>query len=334
MTKNHPYIGLPTAAFWRPAVAERRPGTVEGLYRRRFEITQTDRIATAGSCFAQHIARRLRQNGYSVLDLEPAPRGMGSETQLKLGYGLYSARYGNIYTVRQFLQLLRESLGKFEPVDAVWQKEGRWFDALRPSVEPDGLDTPEDVIAHRRFHLRHVKNLMRKADVVIFTLGLTEAWVHRASGTVYPLAPGIVAGTFDPEVYEFKNFSFEEITADFRKIRMLFKRANPAARFILTVSPVPLAATASGDHVLAATMRSKSILRAATSSLVEEFEDVDYFPSYELIASPFSEGRFFAQDRRNVTGTGVDTVMRVFFSEHPPHAVARTANGRERIVDE
>ena len=43
---------------------------------------------------------------------------------------------------------------------------------------------------------------------------------------------------------------------------------NPKARLVLTVSPVPLAATASGSHVLPATIYSKSVLRAAAQESV------------------------------------------------------------------
>ena len=33
----------------------------------------------------------------------------------------------------------------------------------------------------------------RDLDVFVFTLGLTEAWVAKADGAVFPLAPGVVS---------------------------------------------------------------------------------------------------------------------------------------------
>jgi hypothetical protein len=98
----------------------------------------------------------------------------------------------------------------------------------------------------------------------------------------------------------------------------MLKKINPRVRFILTVSPVPLVATADDQHVLVATTYSKSTLRSACGELYDRFEDVDYFPSYELIASPWSRGRFFESNLRSVTTEGVETVMRMFASEHPP----------------
>jgi hypothetical protein len=68
-----PYSELPPRNFWRSGAAETNPRTVENLYRKKFSITQTDKIATAGSCFAQHVSNYLQKNGFSVLDVEPSP---------------------------------------------------------------------------------------------------------------------------------------------------------------------------------------------------------------------------------------------------------------------
>jgi hypothetical protein len=314
----NPYLGLPASAFWRTAVAQCRPETVENIYERRFSIAPGDRIATAGSCFAQNIGRRLKRHGYTILDTEPPPRGLDKEGKSSFGYDMYSARYGNVYTARQLLQLIQAARGKFDPADIVWEKDGRFYDALRPNVEPQGLDSPEEVSALRTDHLASVRSMIRQTDVFIFTFGLTEAWLHTESGTVYPTAPGTMAGVYDPQIHSFKNFGYEEVLADFLSVRHIFQRSNPNVRFLLTVSPVPLVATAADQHVLSATTRSKSVLRAVAGALAERYEDVDYFPSYELIASSFSEGRFYEPDRRNVTTDGVDLVMRYFFAQHPP----------------
>ena len=69
---RNPYKGIPQEAFWRSGVADPAPD-LTNIYRKRFDIGPQDLIATAGSCFAQHIARHLRQRGYRVMDVEPAP---------------------------------------------------------------------------------------------------------------------------------------------------------------------------------------------------------------------------------------------------------------------
>jgi hypothetical protein len=289
---------------------------LEELHVPKFEIGPSSRIATAGSCFAQHIARHLRSSGVGVLDLEPPPPGLSLEHARRFGFGIYSARYGNIYLVRQLLQLARESLGRFAPVDAVWERDGKYFDALRPLVEPQGMTTPGEVTANRRDHLEAVRRLLHRADTLVFTLGLTEGWVHAPSGTVFPTAPGVLAGSFDPAVYSFRNFSYDEIRSDFLELRDLVRGVNPGMRFLLTVSPVPLAATASGNHVLVATTHSKSVLRAVAGQLTAELADVDYFPSYEIVNTPGRRDFFFESNLRDVTEAGVRAVMEVFFEAY------------------
>jgi hypothetical protein len=136
-----PYSGLPQYAFWHAGVANQKPETITDLYRPKFAITPVKRVATAGSCFAQHIARSMRARDFSVIDVEPPPVGLDTTSTAEFGYGLYSARYGNIYTSRQPLQLFREAEDEFHPADPIWKKGERYYDAMRPSVEPDGLST-------------------------------------------------------------------------------------------------------------------------------------------------------------------------------------------------
>jgi hypothetical protein len=318
-----PYEGLPSGRFWKTGVSGQDPHNVADLYTKRFDIRRHDRIATAGSCFAQHIGRHLRKRGFAVMDSEPAAPKLPDAIAQKFGYGLYSARYGNIYTARQLLQLACEAYGTFAPANPVWKRGQRYFDALRPSVEPEGLAGADHVLRHRERHLQKVRRVFDSADVFVFTFGLTESWVDRQTGTVYPTAPGTIAGAFDPDIHAFRNFTYEEVLADFIAFRALLKTRNPSLKFLLTVSPVPLVATASGEHVLVATTYSKSVLRAVAGRLVQMFDDVDYFPSYELIASAFSRGAFYENNLRSVSDEGVELVMRMFFDTHGGHRAGR-----------
>jgi hypothetical protein len=315
---SSPYKSLPPSAFWRTGVVESDPSRLEGIYKKKFDITPDDWIATAGSCFAQHISRHLRSAGFRVLDVEPPPPGMTEEAARAFGYNLFSARYGNIYTVRQLLQLLQEATGKGTPSNIIWERNGRFFDALRPSVEPDGFASTEEVEIHRRSHLRQIGRMLRKTRVFIFTFGLTEAWTDRMSGTVYPTAPGTIAGHYDPDRFTFRNFPFRDIYSDFVEVRRILKQLRPEIQFVVTVSPVPLTATASGRHVLAATAYSKSILRAVAGQLEQEFDDVDYFPSYEIITNPAARSGFFGDNLRNIDQAGVAAAMQTFMSGHVP----------------
>jgi hypothetical protein len=87
---------------------------------------------------------------------------------------------------------------------------------------------------------------------------------------------------------------------------------------ILTVSPVPLVATAETDHVLTATVYSKSVLRAVAGELAAGDDCVAYFPSYELITGALARGQYFEENMRSVKPEGVAYVMQHFLEAHPP----------------
>ena len=314
----NPYSGLPSSAFWKTGVTQENPYAIDNIYKKKFDIKPDTQIATAGSCFAQHISRHLKRNGFQVIDEEKAPLGLPDELHQKYGFSMYSARYGNIYTVKQLLQLAQEVAGERKPKNYVWKKNGKYFDALRPAVEPEGHKKEQEVIEHRNFHIQKVKDVFTKMDLFIFTLGLTEMWVHKESGTVYPTAPGTICGEFDEDIYEFKNAEFQEIIRDFNEFQRIVRkiRSNNEFKILLTVSPVPLTASASGKHVLVSTVHSKSILRAVAGQLSTNQAQIDYFPSFEIVNNPRLHSTSFKENLRSVRDETVQTVMKHFSREH------------------
>ena len=324
-SKGHPYHGLPAERFWRHAVENVRPDQVDPVIRTKFQINPVTRIATAGSCFAQRISERLGDRGFNFLQTEIPPGEMAAAEAARLNYGAFTARFGFLYTARQLRQLIERAYGDYTPADSVWQLEnGRFVDPFRPRIEPDGFHSVEELENSRTQHLAAVRRMFETLDVFIFTLGLTEAWRDKTNDAVLPIAPGVAGGTLDFERYEFVNFTVSEVDDDLQKFVAYLSKVNPAARVILTVSPVPLVATYADRHVLASTMYSKSVLRVAAEQVAQRHPHCDYFPSYEIIAGSFNRGRYFGDDLRAVTPAGVDHVMRLFFGHYAPTADSET----------
>lgn len=311
---SNPYSGLPDHAFWREAVGQVPGFALDPTVGSALRFSKKTRIATAGSCFAQHIARRLRDSGYSYYIAEPGPAELGPEERTRLGYGVFSARYGNLYTARQLLQLFDQAFGTFEPAVRAWRRaDGRFVDPYRPRVEPDGYARPNDVRRARKMHLARVKTMFERLDVMVFTLGLTESWIAKADGAVLPLAPGVAGGRWQPSDYAFVNWKAGEVRDDLIAFADRLAAVNERAKIILTVSPVPLVATYSGQHVLRATVYSKAALRVAAEEAAASRPQITYFPSFEIVTAPGLANRYFEDDLRSVNELGVDHVMRVFF---------------------
>jgi hypothetical protein len=339
-TKSHPYKSFPDKAFWRRSVSSPSPSDVDPVGVFDLRITPETRVATAGSCFAQHIARHLRNSGFHYYVVETGHPILPQEVRDQHHYGVFSARYGNIYTACQLVQLFERAYGRFAPTEDAWlEADGTVRDPYRPTVQPRGFVSVAEMHADRKQHLAAVRRMFETLDVFVFTLGLTECWMSRADGAVFPLCPGVEGGEFSPEKHVFHNQDAAEVIADLTAFRENLKRVNPRAQLVLTVSPVPLMATAEpGAHVLSATTYSKSVLRVAAETLRRNHADVHYFPSYEIITGQFSRGQYYAQDLRSVTEQGVEHVIRLFFrhatgNEHVPAAPGGRTTGTEARDD-
>ena len=314
----NPYSQAPEKSFWSKTVGSSDPLNL--IYSPKFTISTDMRIGTAGSCFAQHIGRSLKKRKFNILDVEPARWSFPAELREKYSYGVYSARYGNIYSVRQLLQLVREVYCDYKPVNWIWMNPstGRYYDAFRPSVEPGGFTSESEVLFHRLLHLEKVKNLFDNMELLIFTFGLTEAWEDLRTHTVFPTPPGVFAAEFDSNIYSFINFNYNQIYNDFLEVMDLLNQHSKVGdkKFLVTVSPVPLTATATGCHVLPATTYSKSVLRSVAGDLSNNFSFIDYFPSFEIVLNPWVSQNSFELNRRSVTPDTVERVMDVFMSAH------------------
>lgn len=332
--KKHPYIGLPDRQFWKNEKGIREPSLFDPVGKVSFTIGKDEPVVTAGSCFAQHVSRYLKEYGFNFHVAEHPHPMVAPKLAQKFNYGLFSARYGNIYTARQLRQLIERAYGLFIPVEDIWlDSTGRPVDSFRPQIHPGGFISVAELHQDRKVHLHAVRNAVENMAVFVFTLGLTEAWIDKRDGAVFPLAPGVAGGKWDPGQFQFHNFDVREVAEDMQWSVDFIRQINPAVRIIITVSPVPLNATALDRHVFVSTTYSKSVLRIAAEVLCKANSKCDYFPSYEIITSPYARGAYFGPDCREIAADGVSHVMSLFLKHYGNiDASARHAKTPEKDV--
>lgn len=317
MPKSHPYRGKPDYQFWRKEPGINDPSAFDPVVSPGFRITPQDAVVTAGSCFAQHVARFLAASGFNFLVTEALNPAFDQKVGTAFNYGLFPARYGNLYTARQLKQLLERVYGLFEPRCNNWEgPHGGVVDPFRPQIQPGGFLSAKELDLDRQTHFEAVRQAFETMDAFVFTLGLTETWMDNRDGAVYPLAPGVAGGIFDPLIHEFHNFTVAEVVADMQAAIDFIRKRNPQVRIVLTVSPVPLNATAVNRHVFVSTTYSKSVLRVAAEEICEANDACDYFPSYEIITSPFVRGEYYEPDCREIRSAGVEHVMKTFMKHY------------------
>lgn len=310
MDHDCPYNKLPERAFFRNQVL--RSGDLVLDRHADIQLTPNHRVVSAGSCFAARIATFIRESGVNFLSSDdrvtPDENAIREETP-----NTFSLRYGNIYTVKQLMQLLQRASGTLAvDAPAAVDKNGRLRNLLRPGVlSYSSLDI---LRADDAAHLQNVRRLLGEADLFIFTLGLTEYWRDLALDLALPSTPGCGYGEYDPARHHFHNASLVEVVNELVQVFALLHGINPAIRVLLTVSPVPLVATYEPMSAIEATFYSKSVLRQAITHAMASWpvKNVDYFPSYEIVTNPHVIAENFESDMRGISAVGVQRVMSNF----------------------
>jgi len=309
----NPYTELGEKHFWSPAVGKIEATKISSLWDPKQDLSPRHKISTYGSCFAQHFGRALKARNYGWMLSEEGHSDLTSETAARFNYGVFTARTGNIYTVSLLRQWTDWALGVRKPPSEVWVKGGRFYDPFRPNIEPDGFASEAEVVASREMTIEAFRKSFTEANLFVFTLGHTESW-NNIEGYEYPMCPGTIAGIFNKDKHKFINHVHRDIIRELRQTVAMMRSVNPELRILLTVSPVPLTATMSGNHVLTGTLESKSTLRSVAGELTRSHNVFDYFPSYEIISSAPFQGMFYNENKRTVRQAGVDFVMDSFFT--------------------
>lgn len=242
-----------------------------------FQIDRGASVFTIGSCFARNIEIALRDRGLRVptLDLQLPPEELMKGTGLRTGIL-------NKYTPFSMLN-------EIEQLDREDDDGGRFLIALGEDAWWDGqLHSHETVtrargLQRRRRIRRLYADAIAQSALVIVTLGLVEAWWDEAE-QVYlnDTVPKHVIDRY-PGRFFFELLSPAKVEDAVMRMVVALHARNPTQRMLMTVSPVPLHRSFTGEDVLSANSYSKSALRVAAEMAVRRFDHVDYFPSFESV---------------------------------------------------
>ena len=154
------------------------------------------------------------------------------------------------------------------------------------------------------------KNQFISAEFIFITLGQTEAWIDRNENFTWGAAPVLCKDFyFGRENYKIKNFSLEEIITDLSYVIQAIQGQNQTVKIFLTLSPVPSSATFFDKNVILSSATGKAKLRLAIESVMENFRDIYYVPSYENV---LLDNENFKVDKRHVKKSKVKDIFEVF----------------------
>lgn len=229
----------------------------------RFKISTDSKIMTVGSCFSEVIGGQFTDNKLQCL-CNP---------------------YGTVFNPTSIFKLISHSLQN-QPVfkhlflenNGIWQHydfHSKFYGNSKEELECE-LNTTH----------KNVNQFLRKANFLVITLGSSIVHQLRENRQVVSNCHKTPATSFKKEM-----LSVQEILLRFRLMYDALKMQNNKIKILLTVSPVRHT-----RETLQLNSVSKSILRTACYHLEQDFEDVHYFPSYEIMMDDLRDYRFYATD--------------------------------------
>jgi len=246
------------------------------------QITQSTRITTFGSCFAENICKHLSKREFN-LSSEACP-------------DIYISYMGEgMVNVHAIAQQFEWALENKEIPEGLWHG---W------KAEDYGVD--EDVRLATR-------DAFLATEFFIITLGLSEVWEDSVTKEVFWRA--VPLNKYDKDRHVFRVLTMDETKAKIRKVYDLIRKYVPDAKVLFTLSPIPLAATFREISCITANSVSKSILRASLDEFLRDRSDdlrkrLFYFPSYEIISELFFEK--YGEDGRHPHPEVIDMMMLTF----------------------
>lgn len=240
-----------------------------------FRIGIGSSVFTIGSCFARNIEAALIARGVSV------PTAHFSAAQDKVPGR--ANRVLNQYNPGTMLQCVEDVMGK-PTVGGIYpaNTRGEVVDCL---LATGGSAVSEARATERRSQVsRLYREGLAKSDTVVITLGLIETWIDREADIYLNETPPRKMIVDHPDRFEFRRLDVAECEGLVSRMVDLLIKDRPR-NIVLTVSPVPLQRTFSGDDAITANGYSKAVLRVVAELISNKFDMVDYVPSYETVTT-------------------------------------------------
>ncbi len=241
-------------------------------------ISHATRIALFGSCFSERMAELLRAHKFPV---SANPFGILYHPVPLLAPLVHALRDENPYT------------------HSVLQGESHRHLAFHSQLQADSAEALQQQI---HAALTATRSALLAADVVVITLGSAIGYRLAADDTWVGNCHGLPGKLFRKDMA-----SQAEITRALDEFILSLQASNPAARVLLTVSPVRHIRHGMLDDAL-----GKALLRVACHDTCTRHAHVGYFPAFELLQDDLRDYRFYAADMAHPSDQAVQYIWEKF----------------------
>lgn len=258
-----------------------------------FQIDFKTKILFLGSCFATNIKQKMTLANMDAHDIQ----------------------HGVLFNPHSINQALCDLIGEVKYTESDLQSwDGKYYSMNHSGSYSDSnvirlLDKINDGIEKDAVQLQNT-------EVLVVTLG--SAWVYRHFNA------GIVANCHRIPSAQFvkEKLGVNDIVSQFsRTLEHLFC-VNSNLKVIFSLSPVRHWKDGAIEN-----QWSKSILNVAIHEIIRRFNQVSYFPAYELIMDDLRDYRFFKEDLLHPNQMAINYIwekfQRTYFSEETSSGVQK-----------
>lgn len=253
--------------------------TLVPVQKSNTSIALGDSIITLGSCFAHSIDAKLSEAKFTTLN---NPLGI-------------------IYDPRSIARVLNFALTGNRPDKQTYINTGNAFVNLLAHSDMNG-NTLEDSKELINTQLSNLKLELKKANWLIITLGTSWVYYQNSTGLQVANCHKIPQKEFEKGLLE-----FDRSKLVYDNLIQFLKAFNPALKIIITVSPVRHT-----KDTLALNNLSKSHLFLLSHYLDKTYDQVSYYPAYELLVDDLRDYRFYKSDMVHPTDQAVDYIWQHF----------------------
>lgn len=256
--------------------------TEVSIPNRKGELNYGQSMLSIGSCFAEEIGTRLKDAGFNI-SVNP---------------------FGIIFNPVSILQLVQNTLDGNVRDDLLFSRDMK---AFHYGYHSRIFAPSEDELKEKIESIQYtVQRKLLEGDVLVLTFG--TAWVYRLNeaNAVVANCHKMPAQLFTKELIDLeklKVFSKELFTKLFE--------SNPKLKVVLTVSPVRHTKDGVRENNI-----SKGLLHLYSQYLEQQFDQIAYFPAYELVMDELRDYRFYKEDLVHPSKQAVNYVFDKFVQSY------------------
>lgn len=224
-------------------------------------LTYRDEIMSLGSCFSDNIGQRLADAFFNI-HINP--------------FGILFNPASIATSLHRILDTTPYSQDELVQHDGMWHSMSHHGCYSSPNAS-DALRNINTALCAAHEHLKHT-------NILLLTFG--TAWVYEYNQQVVANCHKLPSHQFSR-----RRLRVEEITAQYATLIERVSTQYPHLNIILTVSPVRHLKDGLHENQL-----SKATLLLAIEQLCTQFQNVTYFPAYEIVMDELRDYRYYADD--------------------------------------